>query len=177
MAGVAEEGVEHTPEGPDWRPLVAALANPHARRLWAQVVLGADHEKVGAGMGASRSRRAVAALVDAGLLAEVDGRLVERTDTLGRLLAAAGRPRPRGPERFLTGSGEIDRYPVDAGERRALLELVARQVLEPDEVVSEAELGERLRRFSADTATLRRYLVEAELLERTRSGSEYARVT
>ncbi len=141
MAGVAEEGVEHTGQGPDWRPLVAALANPHARWLWAQVVLGAEPEEVGAGMGASRRRRAVAALVDAGLLAEVDGRRVDRSDTLGRLLAAAGRPRPRGPERFLTGSGEIDRYPVDDGERRALLELVVTQVLEPEEVVSEAELG------------------------------------
>src|SRR5690606_20610038 len=141
MAGVAEEGVEHTGQGPDWRPLVAALANPHARRPWAQVVPGAEPEEGGAGMGAPRGRRAVAALVAAGLLAEAAGRLGARSDAPGRRRAAARRPRPRGPERFLTGSGEIDRDPVDDGERRALLELVVTQVLEPEEVVSEAELG------------------------------------
>ena len=34
--------------------------------------------------------------------------------------------------------------------------------------------GDRLARFTRDPAALRRYLVDAGLLERTRSGSEYA---
>ena len=44
------------------------------------------------------------------------------------------------------------------------------------EVVTERELTERLAPFGPDTAALRRAMVDAEVLERTRSGSEYARV-
>lgn len=161
---------------PDWRPAVAALANPHVRRVFAQVVLGVETELLGADLGRSRRRRALDTLLAAGLVREVDGRVVEEPGAFPRLLAGASRPRPTGPERFLDGQGRIDRYPVDAAERRALLALVAEQVLGPEEVVTEKMLGERLARFGPDTATLRRSLVEEELLERTRSGSEYARV-
>lgn len=161
---------------PDWRPAVAALANPHVRQVYAQVVLGVQTELLGADLGRSRRRRALDTLTAAGLVREVEGRVVEEPEAFTRVLAAGSRPRRTGPERFLDGRGRIDRYPADAGERRALLALVAEQVLAPEEVVTEAVLGERLARFGPDTATLRRHLVEAELLERTRSGSEYARV-
>lgn len=161
---------------PDWRPAVAALANPHVRRVFAQVVLGTGTEMLGAELGRSRRRRAIDTLLAAGLVREVDGRVEEDPQAFTRVLAAGTRPRPTGPERFLDGRGRIDRYPTDARERRALLALVAEEVLAPGEVVTEAVLGERLARFGADTATLRRYLVEEELVERTRSGSEYARV-
>ncbi|PYG00325.1 hypothetical protein SAMN05216184_104267 [Georgenia satyanarayanai] len=161
---------------PDWRPAVAALANPHVRRVFAQVVLGVETGLLGADLGRSRRRRALDTLLGAGLVREVDGRVVEEPDAFTRVLAGASRPRPTGPARFLDGRGRIDRYPADDGERRALLELVAEQVLGPEEVVTEKVLGERLSRFGPDTATLRRYLVEEELVERTRSGSQYARV-
>lgn len=161
---------------PDWRPAVAALANPHVRRVFAQVVLGVETVRLGAELGRSRRRRALDTLLVAGLVREVEGRVVEDPQAFARVLAAHSLPRPTGPERFLDGHGRIDRYPADAGERRALLALVAEHVLAPDEVVTETVLGERLARFGPDTATLRRYLVEEELLERTRSGSEYARV-
>jgi hypothetical protein len=41
-------------------------------------------------------------------------------------------------------------------------------------VLSEKELNERLEPFSSDVAVLRRHLVDHGLVERTRSGSEYA---
>lgn len=44
-----------------------------------------------------------------------------------------------------------------------------------EEVLDESDTNERLARFTGDVAALRRYLVDAGLLERTRSGSEYAR--
>jgi hypothetical protein len=168
--------VEGDGDRPDWRPAVAALANPHVRHVFAQVVLGVGTDLLGAELGRSRRRRALDTLLAAGLVREVEGRVVEDPHAFARVLAAGARPRPTGPERFLDGRGHIDRYPSDAGERRRLLTLVAEQVLTPGEVVTEAVLGERLARFGPDTATLRRYLVEEELLERTRSGSEYARV-
>ena len=44
------------------------------------------------------------------------------------------------------------------------------------EVLTEKQLGEALSRFTTDVAALRRHLVDASLLERTPTGSEYARV-
>lgn len=160
----------------DWRPVVAALANPDTRKAFAQVVLGAAPESVGEGLSPSKRRHTVAILVKAGLVREVEGRLVEVPEVFGHLLAAAESPRRVGAERFLDGRGQIDRYPISADERRALLVLVAERTLAEGEVVPEAELNERLAVFSPDTAALRRYMVDDEVLERTRSGSEYARV-
>lgn len=160
----------------DWRPVAAALANPHCRRVYAQIVLG--EQPGGAGMGAARLERAVAVLLEAGLVREVDGRLEEIPGVFRELLASTQETSRRtGAERFLTGSGEIDRYPLREPDLRELLQYVVERTVDEGEVLSERELGERLSRFSPDTATLRRYLVEQELLERTRSGSEYARVT
>ncbi|WP_163543189.1 DUF2087 domain-containing protein [Occultella kanbiaonis] len=163
---------EH-PDQADWRPILAALANPHARRLFAVIVLDVSPDS--AGLSPSKQRQASAMLARAGLVREAQGRLVEQPGVFGRVLAAAAEPRATGPERFLNERGEIDRYPYDATERRALLRLVADRALAVDEVVSEAELNERLARFDPDTAGLRRAMVDEEILERTRSGSEYAR--
>ncbi|TDE95155.1 DUF2087 domain-containing protein [Occultella glacieicola] len=154
---------------------MAALANPRARHLFAQLVLAGASEPINAGPSTSKQRQASAMLVRAGLVREVDGRLDVHPEVFGRALAAAAtEPRP-GIERYLNARGEIDRYPSGAGERRALLELLARQALAADEVVPERELNERLARFGPDTAALRRAMVDEEILERTRSGSEYAR--
>jgi len=160
---------------PDWRPVIAALANPHAREVFAQVVLG--HEDAGQGLGAARRRNVVEALVRAGLVRASGDRLELRPEAFTSLLAAQARPeRSTGPERFLDGAGMIDRYPSSTEELRGLLALVAARVLSPGEVISEAELGGRLRVFTPDVALLRRHLVDHELLERTASGSEYALV-
>ncbi|MGC0143010.1 DUF2087 domain-containing protein [Pseudactinotalea sp. Z1732] len=161
----------------DWRPVVAALANPHSRRMFAHIVLGDDPAAAGRELSPSRRSHALEVLRRAGLIRAVDGGYIEQSDVFGRLLAAAPGPeRPKGVERFLTGAGKIDRYPSDAQERRELLELLARRAVEEGEVVPEAVLNDRLSAFSDDTATLRRYLVDLEILERTPSGSEYARV-
>lgn len=87
--------------------------------------------------------------------------------------------RETGPERFLTREGQIDRYPMRGSERRALLEWVADRALPFGEVWTEPEVNDLLAPYApaGDVAVLRRYLVDADLLERTRSGSEYARVT
>lgn len=170
-------GMDRDPTADDWRPILAVLANPGTRRMFAEVVLGAERDAVGTGLSASKRKHALDSLFAAGLVRKTDAGLVECPEVFARVLAAAARPRPSGVERFLNGRGEIDRYPVNAGERRALLAHVADRVLPGDEVIGEAELNERLRPFSADTATLRRALVDEEILERTRSGTQYARVT
>lgn len=170
--------MEHDPHGADWRPIVAALANPHARLLYARIVVGEqDPAGLTRGVPAAKARNALAALERAGLVRQSEGRWVDTADALTGLLAAAATPRARGIERYLDGGGRIDRYPSNTADRRELLEFVATHVLAVGEVVTERQLTERLARFGPDTAALRRALVDEEVVERTRSGSEYALVT
>lgn len=165
------------PDELQWRTVIAALANPHVRHIFAELQLGAPVEAVGENMGASRRRRALTTLRKAGLVHDVDGGTVLDAEVFAQVLASAPRPaRPTGVERFLMKDGRIDRYPADATERVELLAMVASQVLDVGEVVTEREMTDRLARFTHDPVALRRYMVDDEVLERTRSGSEYARV-
>lgn len=157
----------------DWRPVVAALANGDARAVWAQLVVDGREPD---GMGPARARRARELLRRAGLVRSAgDGWAVD-DGALRRLLAAdaSARPKRQGVDRFLRPDGRIDRYPSSEGDRRALLEHVAASVLQPGEVIGERELTERLAARSDDPVALRRHLVDAGLVGRTRSGSEYA---
>ncbi|WP_022880808.1 DUF2087 domain-containing protein [Gryllotalpicola ginsengisoli] len=155
----------------EWRPAVAALANDDARLVWARLASGTDATAAVAGLSAARARRALETLRGAGL---VDDAGAARGSVFRELLAAAPvAPQPKGVERFLRG-GRIDRYPANAAERAELLALVARRAFRPGEVLTEAEVGERLAAFHDDVAVLRRYLVDHGLLVRTRSGSSYA---
>jgi hypothetical protein len=91
-------------------------------------------------------------------------------------------PRVRGGRdgvtRFLDADGRIDRYPVRNSDRHALLEYVVARALPRGVVVDEAGINARLEPFApgGDVAVLRRYLVDHSLVERTPTGSEYARV-
>ncbi|WP_147918879.1 DUF2087 domain-containing protein [Ruania zhangjianzhongii] len=161
----------------DWRPIVAALNNPQTRRVYAQVVLGHEAETLGDGLSPARRRHVLESLVKAGLISKDGDGYRDRSEVFTQLLAAIPRPADRtGPERFLNGRGEIDRYPSDATELHGLLAFIAGEVLTNDDVLTEKELNERLTPFSQDTAGLRRRLVDAELLDRTPSGSQYSRV-
>ncbi|MDL9979760.1 DUF2087 domain-containing protein [Microbacterium candidum] len=154
----------------DWRPIVAALANPDTRAVFAEIVLGADDP--GAGLSPSRRGHALDRLRSAGV---IDDEGMLDAGAFARVLAAAPkRERPTGVDRFLDADGRIDRYPSNAAEREALFAHIATHVLAAGEVVDERELTERLTRFTGDPAGLRRHLVDAGIVERTRSGSEYA---
>ena len=72
--------------------------------------------------------------------------------------------------------GRLMGLPSKPAERLELLRLLAARVLRPGEVVAEKELNLRLAAFDDDVASLRRLMVEAELLERTPTGTEYALV-
>jgi hypothetical protein len=163
-------------DGVGWRPVVAALANAQARRVFAEIELGTPLDAVGSGLSPSRRERALEVLTRAGLVVVADG---VATVAAGRLTSALrdapARPPRTGIDRFLDAEGRIDRYPSSAADRDALLGHVAQAVLESGEVVDEAELGDRLRRFADDTALLRRHLVDAGLLHRTPTGSAYSR--
>ncbi len=114
--------------------------------------------------------KALAALATAGLL-DADG---HPTDEFARLLAEHPAETRQGVDRWLR-DGRIDGFPARPADRRELLEWVAARL--PDRELTEPEVGEHLATVSADVATLRRYLVDASLLQRSPDGSSYRRAS
>jgi hypothetical protein len=100
-------------------------------------------------------------------------------DADGAWTRRAPRTRPAADDitRFLDAGGRIHQYPHRADDRHALLTWVVDHAMREGEVLDERELGERLEPFApaSDVAALRRHLVDHGLLERTRTGSQYAR--
>ncbi len=77
-----------------------------------------------------------------------------------------------GVERFLR-NGRIDRYPRKQDARRMLLEWITERVLAPGEAINERSFNDRLAEYTDDHVMLRRYLVDAGLVERAPDGSSY----
>lgn len=153
-----------------WRGIVAALLNPDLRAALAEVM--------GDGrLTPPRRERAIERLEQIGLVRRTaEG--VEFDERMLRAALDANPPTtPAGPARYLDGDGRIDRYPVRADDRRELLAWVCERALAEEEILTEPQLNVRLSTFADDVALLRRHLVDAGLLERTRSGSSYARVS
>jgi hypothetical protein len=155
-----------------WRPLIAALANDDARRVFARLVLDSEEDPF-VGLSPSRRTHVQSQLERAGLITDVDGRRVLNSEAFADALRRAAVSRPTGIQRFVR-DGRILQYPARPTERLELLQWVAREALRPSEVVSEAEMNERLSAHTDDVAALRRYLVDAGFVERTATGSEYA---
>lgn len=153
-----------------WRPVVAALANPDTRAVIGLLITGGDVEAHLAELSPSRRRHVVATLVRAGI---ADESLAFRPGVFDELLRREPARKATGIDRFLRG-GRIAQYPAKPVERAELLRWVAARALRPGEVIPEREMNERLAAFSDDTAVLRRYLVDAGLVERRRDGTEYA---
>ncbi|UGB34523.1 DUF2087 domain-containing protein [Microbacterium sp. cx-55] len=160
-----------------WRPIIAALSNDHARRVFAELASSGSATDSLAALSPSRARHVVTLLQTARMVhVSSDGSLSLNTEIYRELLSAsAPTPRPKGIQRFLTDDGRIDSYPSNLTGRGHLLAHIAEEVFGRDEVLTEHEVNERLSRFTDDVAVLRRYLVDYGELERTRSGSEYAR--
>ncbi|MGN8131428.1 DUF2087 domain-containing protein [Paenarthrobacter sp. 22069] len=161
--------------GPHWRRVVATLGNADARTAYAQIVLGTAPADVLAGVKEQRRNRAVAALLESGLVEEDERDGLVAADAVFRdLLTQQPRRQPRtGLDRFLR-LGRIERYPANAGERRALLAKIAGEVILPGEQLTERQVNERLLSYTDDVVLLRRYLVDFGLLQRTASGSSYS---
>lgn len=158
-----------------WRGVIAALANPESRRVVG--LLLAEHDASGylASLPLRRRERVLRVLTDAGLLDTTGDTLRLRAERFGELLAAAPVERPTGIERFVI-NGRLEQYPAGADDRASLLQyLVVRVMPDPAELVDERTLTERLEVLTDDPVTVRRYLVDARLLEREPDGSAYRR--
>jgi hypothetical protein len=155
---------------------VAALANKDARTAYAQIVLGAKLPDVGAGLNARRRDRAIAVLLESGLVERNAANELEASEAIFRALL---RQQPRrqaqtGLARFMR-QGRIERYPANTAERRELLAWIVSEAIEPGEHLTEKQVNERLLSYSDDVVILRRYMIDFGLLERTPSGSSYSR--
>lgn len=71
--------------------------------------------------------------------------------------------------------GHLTSIPRKPARRTALLEHLAGSLFDPARSYTEQEVNEALLTVHSDTSMLRRYLVEALLLTRTRDGSSYRR--
>ncbi|GAA1979992.1 DUF2087 domain-containing protein [Isoptericola halotolerans] len=172
----------------EWRQVVAALADEDRLRLFARIVEG------GPGRGdagaptaevlivdalTADDRRRLSTLCDAGLVSVQDGTPRAAPGRFRELLTAAASAEPAppsGPERLLT-DGRLQGMPRRQRDRQEVVRYLATQVLALHEPVSERTLTDRLRRRTADPVGLRRALVDAGLVTRTRDGAEYWRTT
>lgn len=122
----------------------------------------------------SKRTRIVTALTNAEIITQGDdGDYVLNSELLRELLTHEPPQKPVGIERFFR-NGRVHTYPASPLERRELLEVIASRTLAPGEVVPEHVINERLSAVTDDVAVLRRYLVDFELIERRRDGSEYS---
>ncbi|MGP4112779.1 DUF2087 domain-containing protein [Streptomyces sp. 4N509B] len=71
--------------------------------------------------------------------------------------------------------GRLVAIPRKTARREQLLTHLAQTLFDPDLAYSEPEVNEALKTVHDDHAALRRYLVEAGLLVRTRDGDIYYR--
>lgn len=145
-----------------WRRVAAALSDPDRREAYARAVLGQP------GPEGRRAAKSLAELRSAGLVDDSG----TATDVFAELLAAQPAEKKHGVDRFMR-DGRIDQFPAKRSDRRELLGWVAAKSVGEAETLSEAQVNERLAVLTDDVATLRRYLVDAELLLRDNDGSEY----
>jgi hypothetical protein len=163
--------------------LVGLLADEHRLRVFAAVALGArtvDEIAERSGLDATEVQAGLPRLVGAGLVTQANGFQVS-LDALHT--AALLRPeRERGAadatpdeQRVLRNfvvDGRLVRLPARHAQKQVVLGYVARR-FDESRSYEEGEVNELLRDFHDDTASLRRYLVDEGLLER--SGGVYRR--
>ena len=172
--------------------LVGLLAERDRRAVFAALVLGADtlaEVRRATGIDARGATRAIHRLVEGGLVIEgADGTLVllaESFTIAARAAAAARASAPRGIDgaddldraaakvlRTFVQDGRLVQIPAQHAKRLVILEWLS-QEFEPGRRYSEAMVNLVLGRFHADTAALRRYLVDEGFLDR--DAGEYWR--
>ena len=162
--------------GPHWRRVMAALANHDARTAYAQIVLGARLPEEISGLNDQRRKRAIATLLESGLVERNAASELAAPEAIFRdlLTQQPRRQAQTGLARFMR-LGRIERYPANMAERRELLAWIVSEAIEPGERLTEKRVNERLLGYTDDVVMLRRYMIDFGLLERTPSGSSYSR--
>ncbi len=170
----------------DAAAIVGALADSDRRRAFAALELGAttlDAVVASAGLSPAAAAKAIGRLADVGLVVDQAGTLV----VLGAAFQRAAREalaRPRSTEHddlpadvrrvmdAFVVDGRLQSIPTSRAKRLVVLDWLAQQ-FEPGRHYSEAQVNLILGQRHADTAALRRYLVDEDFL--TRASGEYWR--
>ncbi len=172
--------------------IVGALADLHRRCVFAAVQLGAAHVDdvvTATELSVAQVSKALGKLVDAGLVT-VDGGRLTITAAIFQQAARAALARPAMSEHDLLPAtdrkvmnafvveGRLLSIPSSPGKRLVILDWLA-QFFEPGRRYSEAMVNLTLGQRHADTAALRRYLVDEGFLDREagvywRSGGSVA---
>jgi hypothetical protein len=154
----------------DWRRIVATLADPVRRQVYAGIVLG-----VPIGLAQKKRDNAIAALEAAGLIVATTDDYAVIDSAFTDLLAASPAVTRTGIDRFVR-DGRIEQYPVRADDRLALLGWARDRAFPDGGELTEQALNQRLAELTADVASLRRYLVDAGLVSRDADGRRYRMV-
>ena len=161
--------------------LVGLLADGDRLRVFAAVVLG--HESVAdirevTGLDARAVGAALVRLVQGGLLSEDKlGYHVEEQEI--RMAARQGREEPPSDEtnavlRAFFKDGRLQSIPAAHAKRQVVLDVLA-QDFEPGKRYTEKQVNLILGKRFADTAALRRYLVDDGFLDREGGAGRYWR--
>ncbi|RAN96115.1 hypothetical protein ONO23_03272 [Micromonospora noduli] len=158
--------------------LAGALADDGRRRIFAAIVLGATSATEVAertGLPARVVLTGVRRLTDAGLVTGADGALATDEASL-RATARDGGPADDAESgvdpvlRTFLRAGVLVSLPAQRGRRRVLLAHIAEQSFEPGTRYPERAVDDALKPWCAaggsDHATLRRYLIDEQLLTR-----------
>ena len=163
----------------DAATIVGALADDDRRRVFAALELGArtlDEVMVATGLDAGTAGRALGRLVDVGLV-EAHGATLLVLGAAFRLAAREALARPRSTEHdelpaearrvmdAFVVDGRLAQIPTAHAKRMVVLDWLA-QAFEPGRRYSEAQVNLLLGQRHADTAALRRYLVDEHFLSR-----------
>ena len=161
--------------------LLGVLADERRLAVLGAVALGSRH--VGdiaarSGLDPADVERALDRLAGAGAVAVTDAGYVVVPGAFAGAARAVGRMRPRvepedlgateeqaGVLRNFLEDGRLTSIPAPAGKRRVVLDFLAAQ-FQPGKVYPEVAVNALLERFHPDYASLRRYLVDEEFLER-----------
>jgi hypothetical protein len=160
----------------DAATLLGLLADDDRLKVVAALALGADttaEVRERTGLDARAAGRALARLEDAGLV-HADGATWRLDLTPLREAARVAAPQEDYGDadaetakvlRAFVRDGRFTSMPAHRGKRRVLLDHVV-QVFEPGERYAEKEVNAMLRAFTDDYVTVRRYLVDEDLLSR-----------
>ncbi|MGY0004637.1 DUF2087 domain-containing protein [Micromonospora sp. I033] len=163
--------------------LAGALADERRRAVFAAIVPGAGDVPAvvsRTGLSARDAATAVRRLTDIGVLTD-DGTGLRVDDRRLRDFARAGGPPAPAPAtspretilRTFLRDGTLTRLPAQRGRRRVLLEHITEHSFTPGVRYPERAVDDALRRWcesgGADHVTLRRYLVDDQLLAREHS--------
>jgi hypothetical protein len=149
--------------------LVSALADPERLHLFARICTAPDGLPAD---GDPHTAKLARRLISAGLVTSVENRYHAVPGVFRDALAKA----PADPLEALFSHGRLVGIPRSPQRRRALLEYLAER-FEAGRLYTERDVREKLTMVYDDHATLRRYLVDEGLLQRSNDGGTYGRPT